>query len=151
MFISISSHYFIINHKFIGVLVGLIAVSLFWGATNPFMKKGAKGVTEVKSSSRIGQFLNEIGFLVKNTSVSFFIKLPMHCINKVFFDIVYKLIVFFQYLIPFLINQIGSVIFIFVLQNADISLAVPVTNSLTFLFTAITGWFLGEKTALSKK
>lgn len=115
------------------------------------MKKGAKGVTEVKSSSRIGQFLNEIGFLVKNTSVSFFIKLPMHCINKVFFDIVYKLIVFFQYLIPFLINQIGSVIFIFVLQNADISLAVPVTNSLTFLFTAITGWFLGEKTALSKK
>lgn len=50
-----------------------------------------------------------------------------------------------QYILPFLLNQCGSVLYFLTLQNTDISLAVPVSNSLTFVFTAITGWFLGEE------
>lgn len=46
---------------------------------------------------------------------------------------------------PFLLNQCGSVLYFLTLQSTDLSLAVPVSNSLTFVFTAITGWFLGEE------
>ncbi|KOC69795.1 Transmembrane protein 234 like protein, partial [Habropoda laboriosa] len=49
------------------------------------------------------------------------------------------------YIIPFIINQSGSVLYFLILSNTDISLAVPVTNSLTFVITAITGWILGEE------
>ncbi|KYM92472.1 Intraflagellar transport protein 20 like protein [Atta colombica] len=50
-----------------------------------------------------------------------------------------------EYIVPFLLNQCGSVLYFLTLQNSDLSLAVPVSNSLTFVFTAITGWFLGEE------
>ena len=52
--------------------------------------------------------------------------------------------IFFQYMGPFLINQLGSILYYFTLQNVDLSLAVPVVNSLTFLFTALSGRILGE-------
>lgn len=52
---------------------------------------------------------------------------------------------FTQYILPFILNQCGSVLYFLTLQSTDISLAVPVSNSLTFVFTAITGWFLGEE------
>lgn len=52
---------------------------------------------------------------------------------------------FTQYLLPFLLNQCGSVLYFLTLQSTDLSLALPVSNSLTFVFTAITGWFLGEE------
>ncbi|KAK3710164.1 hypothetical protein QZH41_010554, partial [Actinostola sp. cb2023] len=49
------------------------------------------------------------------------------------------------YMIPFLLNQSGSVLFYLTLASADLSLAVPITNSLTFLFTILTGKLLGEE------
>ncbi|XP_036149696.1 transmembrane protein 234 homolog isoform X2 [Monomorium pharaonis] len=47
----------------------------------------------------------------------------------------------------FLITNLrcGSLLYFLTLQSTDISLALPVSNSLTFVFTAITGWFLGEE------
>lgn len=98
-------------------IVYLTFVALLWGVTNPFIKKGAKGLENVKASSKFGQFFKELGFLVTQ----------------------------FKYIVPFIINQLGSVLYFLTLGNADISLAVPVTNSLTFVITAITGWFLGEE------
>lgn len=50
----------------------------------------------------------------------------------------------FQFLIPFVLNQLGSVLYFVTLQSVDLSLVVPVANSLTFIFTAVTGTFLGE-------
>lgn len=48
-------------------------------------------------------------------------------------------------MIPFLINQGGSVLYIFLLQKVDLSLTVVVVNSLTFVITALTGTLLGEE------
>lgn len=48
-------------------------------------------------------------------------------------------------MIPFLVNQCGSLLYVATLQTADLSLAVPVTNSLTFVVTAMAGWVLGEE------
>ncbi|XP_031847405.1 transmembrane protein 234 homolog [Nomia melanderi] len=95
----------------------LFLVALLWGATNPYIKKGAEGLENVKASSKFKQFFKELAFLLTNL----------------------------KYIIPFVINQIGSVLYFLLLGGTDLSLAVPVTNSLTFVVTAITGWMLGEE------
>lgn len=43
------------------------------------------------------------------------------------------------------LNQMGSVLYFLTLQRADLSLSVPVANSLTFVFTALSGYILGEQ------
>ena len=49
-----------------------------------------------------------------------------------------------RFALTFAVNQIGSVTFLWTLNKSYLSFAVPVTNSLKFLFTFITGQFLGE-------
>lgn len=98
-------------------IIYLCLVAILWGVTNPFIRKGAQGLEDVKATSVYKQFLKEFIFLVTNL----------------------------KYMLPFLFNQCGSILYFLTLQDTDISLAVPVSNSLTFIFTAITGWFLGEE------
>ncbi|KAH0948292.1 hypothetical protein HN011_012282 [Eciton burchellii] len=100
-------------------IICLCLVAILWGVTNPFIKRGARGLEGVEASSASRQFIKELAFLVTNP----------------------------EYILPFVLNQCGSVLYFLTLQNTDISLAVPVSNSLTFVFTAITGWFLGEEKA----
>lgn len=95
----------------------LTFVAALWGGTNPLIKKAGKGVEKVKSASAVGQFFAEIKFLILN----------------------------WRYVAAVLLNQSGSVVFYLTLSSADISLAVPLTNSLTFMFTAISSRLLGEK------
>lgn len=47
------------------------------------------------------------------------------------------------------INQLGSVLYNYLLGTTDLALASPVCNSLTFVFTAITAALLGEKQPLN--
>jgi len=95
----------------------LVIVATLWGATNPLLKKGGKGINNVKKNNAFLQLLAELCFLVLN----------------------------WKSLLPFLLNQCGSVIFYLTLATVDLSIAVPMTNSLTFIFTGIAGHFLGEK------
>uniref|UniRef100_A0A1B0GHG3 Uncharacterized protein n=1 Tax=Lutzomyia longipalpis TaxID=7200 RepID=A0A1B0GHG3_LUTLO len=97
--------------------ISLVLVGLLWGATNPFIKKGSQGIQHVNSNSKIRKLLLEIKFIVKR----------------------------WQYWVPFLLNQSGSLVYFFTLQKTELSLAVPVANSLTFVFTAITARLLGEE------
>ncbi|XP_058809978.1 transmembrane protein 234 homolog isoform X2 [Phymastichus coffea] len=101
----------------LGTVFGYLIVALFWGITNPFMKKGTQGIETVKSTSVIDQFLKDVYFLVTNL----------------------------EYFIPFLINQIGSILNIVLLQQSNLSLTVVSVNSLTFVITALTGKLLGEE------
>ncbi|VEN33677.1 unnamed protein product, partial [Callosobruchus maculatus] len=50
-----------------------------------------------------------------------------------------------QYILPWLVNQSGSVIYFLTLQSTDLTLSVPLANSLTFVFTAVVSWILEEK------
>ncbi|KAM9842779.1 transmembrane protein 234 isoform 1-T2 [Aulostomus maculatus] len=98
-------------------LLSLLLVSVLWGCTNPFLKRGTEGIENVPKSNKISQFLAEIKFL---------------CLNL-------------KYLIPFLLNQSGSLVYYYTLSTTELSMAVPVANTLAFVFTLITGKLLGEE------
>ncbi|XP_029901139.1 transmembrane protein 234 [Myripristis murdjan] len=95
----------------------LLLVSVLWGCTNPFLKRGTEGIENVTSTNKVLQLLAEAKFLFLN----------------------------FKYLVPFLLNQSGSLVYYYTLATTDLSLAVPVANSLTFLCTLLTGRLLGEE------
>ncbi|KAF2898019.1 hypothetical protein ILUMI_08160 [Ignelater luminosus] len=100
-------------------IVCLVSVAFLWGATNPFIKRGSKSITKVKADNPVKQFLLELKYLITNI----------------------------QYIMPMALNQLGSVLYFLTLPNVDLSLSVPVANSLTFVFTGLCGWLLGEKPA----
>lgn len=97
-------------------LLSLIGVGVLWGATNPFLKRTSKGIENVKADNAFSQFIQEIVFLFSN----------------------------WKYMVTFLLNQSGSVLYYFSLQSTDLTVAVPVSNSSTFVWTALVGWWLGE-------
>lgn len=47
----------------------LCLVAILWGVTNPFIKKGAQGLENIKATSIYQQFIKEIVFLVTNLKV----------------------------------------------------------------------------------
>ncbi|NXO02650.1 TM234 protein, partial [Rhinopomastus cyanomelas] len=47
-------------------------------------------------------------------------------------------------MVPFLLNQGGSLLFYLTLASADLSLAVPLCNTLALIVTLVTGRILGE-------
>ncbi|KFW88168.1 Transmembrane protein 234 [Phalacrocorax carbo] len=47
-------------------------------------------------------------------------------------------------MVPFLLNQGGSLLFYLTLGSTDLSLAVPLCNSLALIVTLVTGRILGE-------
>ncbi|CAB1446039.1 unnamed protein product [Pleuronectes platessa] len=98
-------------------LLSLLLVSVLWGCTNPFLKRGSAGIEDVSRSNRMSQLLAEVKFLFLNT----------------------------KYLVPFLLNQCGSLVYYYTLSTAELSFVVPVANSLTFLCTLLTGKLLGEE------
>ncbi|XP_062996826.1 transmembrane protein 234 [Elgaria multicarinata webbii] len=100
----------------LGEVAALVLVAVLWGGTNPFLKRGTKGLEQVKRESRTLQLLAEMKFL---------------CLN-------------YKYLVPFVLNQCGSFVYYLALASADLTLAVPLCNSLALMFTLATGKVLGE-------
>ncbi|XP_072830984.1 transmembrane protein 234 isoform X3 [Vicugna pacos] len=49
-----------------------------------------------------------------------------------------------EYLMPFFLNQCGSLLYYLTLASTDLTLAVPISNSLAIVFTLIVGKVLGE-------
>ncbi|XP_071964361.1 transmembrane protein 234-like isoform X2 [Antedon mediterranea] len=97
-------------------IIWLTFVAVLWGGTNPFIKKGGAGIEKISERTAVRQFLAELKFLFLN----------------------------WKYLVPFLLNQSGSILYYLTLATMDLSIAVPITNSLTFIFTLISGKLLGE-------
>jgi hypothetical protein len=53
------------------------------------------------------------------------------------------------YAVPLLLNITGSVWFFILIGKAELSLTVPITNSLAFLFTVLGEWW-AEKKVISR-
>ncbi|RWR72473.1 transmembrane protein 234 isoform X2 [Cinnamomum micranthum f. kanehirae] len=108
----------------------MIAIGLVWGATNAIMRRGAiiwdqklRSSPSIphQSSPKLHQLL--LGYLKK------------------WLD----LLLIWQYSVPFLVNLSASAAFFYILSDAPISLAVPVTNATTFAATAVSAMVLGEE------
>jgi len=94
-----------------------VVVALFWGFTNPFIKLGTKGIEEIEQ---------------QYTGWKRTYKRTIWLLTR------------WQYIVPLALNLSGSLLYYYSLGNSDLSLAVPISNSLTFAFTTIAGKFVGE-------
>jgi drug/metabolite transporter (DMT)-like permease len=99
-------------------------VGALWGITNPFLKQGAQSSSPSSSSSSLESMETNL-FQRATESFKSFLRPSI--------------------ILPIAINQLGSLAFYFLLATDDISIAVPLCNSLTFAFTGVTGWLLGER------
>ncbi len=99
-------------------IFGLISVSVIWGVSNVYLKKGVGSTNPecLENRSRILKPVLEFWNLLKN----------------------------WRFSLPFAINQFGSVAFYVLLSQLPLTLVVPVVNSLTFLVTAVCGFAIGE-------
>lgn len=104
-------------------MFGYILVSLLWGCSNPFIKH-AQAVTKVQSAAEEDE--SEKGH--KSLISSLFSWLNSFRDMRV--------------LIPFVVNQTGSIVFFILLSKEPVSIASPVCNSLTFVVTAVTSYTL---------
>lgn len=101
------------------MLLSLFLVSMAWGFTNPFIKRATSGLSQVTEKYKTCPFY-----------IRHYYELKSLCTIR--------------FLIPFLINLSGSIIYYITLGDSNITLAVPVCNSLTFALTGVAGLILGE-------
>ena len=104
-------------------ILSYLFVGALWGITNPFLKQNTNNSNSNNNSNEIKE---KISLIQRFQSLFFLFIKP-------------------GIFLPIFINQLGSIAFYYLLATDDISIAVPLCNSLTFAFTGITGWFLGEK------
>lgn len=98
------------------MLGGLLIVALVWGLTNPFLRHYSKGIGAANRPSK--GLADDFWFLVSSRG----------------------------YLISLLVNLSGSALFYVLLADGELSVVVPVCNSLTFAFTLFSGfYFFGER------
>lgn len=91
-------------------------VAALWGGTQPLLKRASSGLQQVHERTWVRQLMQEMKTLFLNT----------------------------EYLMPFLLNQSGSLLYYLTLGSTDLTLAVPICNSLAIVFTMIVGKVLGE-------
>ncbi|ODN00815.1 Transmembrane protein [Orchesella cincta] len=98
-------------------LLLLSLVAILWGTTNALMKTGVEGIEKCgeKATSWYQRVWEEVKFLVTN----------------------------WRYVSSYVVNQTGSLIFYYTLGYCDLSIAGPLTNTMTFVVTFFAdGYFL---------
>ncbi|KAF8420810.1 integral membrane protein [Tirmania nivea] len=107
-------------------VLGFLLVGAAWGMTSPFMRKAAVNYVPPKRA-----VLEEPG-----------VGVVKRCFLKAIYA-VFDLLRRPSYTVPLLINLTGSIWFFFLIGQAELSLTVPIINSVAFLFTVL-GEYLAE-------
>ncbi|KAF2092164.1 integral membrane protein [Saccharata proteae CBS 121410] len=109
-------------------ILGFLLVGAAWGLTTPFMRKAA-----VNYTPPVRPYLEDP---------------TVPWLRRKFWGIVYAVIDLLRrpaYAIPLLLNVTGSIWFFLLIGKAELSLTVPITNSLAFLFTVLGEWWAEGK------
>ena len=112
----------------------MVFVAVVWGGTNPLIGRFGKGIEHCHGLPE------KLYFLVKS---------PLFLLSILGMILIHskslKVLMNMQNIchIP-LGNQLGSILFYILLNSTELSIAVPIVNSLTMLFTALFGIMLGE-------
>ena len=100
-------------------------VGALWGCTNPLLREGTS--TAEKESGIQENKSNTERALIKWIASSL----------RMFLNV--------RVWLPYLLNQSGSVLFYYTLANSDLSLAVPICNGLSLVFSIVTSYLVGER------
>eukprot|EP00386_Alphamonas_edax_P010242 GDKI01033226.1.p1 GENE.GDKI01033226.1~~GDKI01033226.1.p1 ORF type:complete len:155 (+),score=37.63 GDKI01033226.1:155-619(+) len=120
------------------MILGFVIVGLLWGATTPFIKEGgldAERQQEEKGDAqqqKRGKAKGEEDTQGKNKAAK-----GGSFLGKVFGDL-FALLKNWKFLVPYLLNQSGSVAYYRLLGQYDLSLAMPIANTLSLVFTFLT-------------
>lgn len=98
-------------------LYGATIVSLFWGVSNVLLKTGSNVLLKTATDD-----IRQPGLIAE-----------LRC-----------LALSIRFLIPFLLNQLGSLLFHFLLSHSPMVLLVPCVNGMTVVITAVTSCLVGE-------
>lgn len=102
-------------------ICSLVLVGAFWGCTNPLLRKGSSFVDQDKNQSR-----DESSFVASiKASLTKFLQ--------------------WRVWLPYACNQCGSLLYYYLLAKSDLSVAVPVCNALSLVFSCVTSYVLGER------
>ncbi|KIX94964.1 uncharacterized protein Z520_09274 [Fonsecaea multimorphosa CBS 102226] len=109
-------------------ILSFLLVGICWGFTTPFIRKAAVNYAAPSHPS------------ITDPNRSWISRQ----IAKAFFTVV-GLLKTPTYALPLLLNLTGSVWFFLLVGQAELSLTVPITNSLAFLFTVLGEWYAEGK------
>ncbi|GAW17033.1 hypothetical protein ANO14919_064820 [Xylariales sp. No.14919] len=114
----------------INYVAGFLLVGLAWGLTTPFIRRAAKTHNPPDHS-----------LLARDDVKASWLKSKLY---GAFFAVV-DLLRNPRYAVPLLINLTGSVWFFLLIGQAELSLTVPIVNTLAFLFTVLGDWWVDKK------
>ncbi|KAF2834887.1 hypothetical protein M501DRAFT_481947 [Patellaria atrata CBS 101060] len=109
-------------------VLGFLLVGAAWGLTTPFMRRAALNYTPPVRPA------------VSDPSNSW-IKRKVLGVWWAVVDLLRRP----AYAVPLLVNVTGSVWFFLLIGKAELSLTVPITNSLAFMFTVLGEWWAEGK------
>lgn len=109
--------------------LSLILVGALWGCTNPLMRKGF--VETMSSADRCERTTLDVNDDAGGV--------------KVFITSKLTLIANFKVWLPYMINQMGSLLYYKTLASSNLTLSVPICNATAMVFSSITSAILGER------
>ncbi|TPX06746.1 uncharacterized protein E0L32_002242 [Thyridium curvatum] len=125
-------------------IAGFLLVGLAWGLTTPFIRRAAKTHTPPPHPS-----LERARAAASSASASWALGPRLRAALLAAWFGVADLLRNPRYAVPLLLNLTGSVWFFLLIGKAELSLTVPIVNTLAFLFTVVGEWWV-EKKVISK-
>ena len=110
--------------------LSLILVGAFWGCTNPLMRKG---FVETKSAAEKCAHTNTVDGNDDGGGLKSFIIAKLTLLANV------------KIWLPYLINQLGSLLYYKTLASSNLTLSVPICNATAMVFSSITSAIMGER------
>ncbi|KAI1250750.1 hypothetical protein MGN70_007808 [Eutypa lata] len=114
----------------VNYVAGFLLVGIAWGLTTPFIRRAAKDHNP-PAHPLLEQEDVKTSWVKSKLCGAFFAVLDL-LRNP-------------RYAIPLLINLTGSVWFFLLIGQAELSLTVPIVNTLAFLFTVLGDWWVDRK------
>ncbi|KAK3325904.1 hypothetical protein B0H66DRAFT_600039 [Apodospora peruviana] len=114
----------------INYILGFLMVGLAWGLTTPFIRRAAKDHNPPRRA-----------LLDSDAVKCSLVKTKVYGALFAVLDLLRNP----RYAVPLLLNLTGSLWFFLLIGKAELSLTVPIVNTLAFLFTVIGEWWVEKK------
>ncbi|KAL1310632.1 hypothetical protein AAFC00_000903 [Neodothiora populina] len=142
------------NPGILRYVLGFLLVGAAWGLTTPFMRKAALSSSPSAATLESRRWLTDDSPARDNATgagntgagntgggARLWIKRKVWTVLYAVGDVLRRP----AYAVPLVVNLTGSIWFFLLIGQAELSLTVPITNSLAFLFTVLGEWWADGK------